>query len=215
MVDGPATGVPVKERLVALERYGQAWHAATSIQDPQLPITRPQSYRCLPFSGGAIPFISGHELKLYLPASPTRRVRSKVWSYDLKDIHLDPAYCTIDLSQNLLVLCGKNAITTKYVPVPSYMTSRLTSYLSIHECHILSLSNAVIVPEEGAAIPILTVVTSTLPVREDDENPKVMIRGDLLAWTWADDATHLRVYNWKSGQVVWVRSIRRRLSESA
>lgn len=202
----------MKERLAALERYGQAWHAATPIQDPQLPTTRPQSYRCLPFSGGAIPFINGHELKLYLPASPTRRVPPKVWSYDLGDIQIDPAYCTIDLSQNLLVLCGKSTIATKYVPVPSYMTSRLTSYLSISECHILSLSKAVIVSKEDAAIPILTVVTS---VREDDENSKVTICGDLLAWTWADDTTHLRVYNWKSGQVVWVCSIHWRLAEPA
>ncbi|OJT12254.1 hypothetical protein TRAPUB_11188 [Trametes pubescens] len=188
-VDGPATGVPVKDRLAALERYEEAWHAATQIQDPQLPATRPQSYRCLPFSGSAIPFISGRELKLYLPASPTRRIRSKVWSFDLEGIQIDAAYCTTDLSQNLLVLCGQKAAPT-----------------NVYECHILSLSDAVIVPEGAAAIPILTVAASTPSVSQDNENLKVVVCGDLLAWTWVDDLTHLRVFNWKSGQVVWSNS---------
>lgn len=117
MVDGHATRVPVKDRLDGLESYEQVWRNSNPIQDPKHIIANQEPYRCCRFSGCAVPIICGRKFKLHLPASPTRRIRSKMWSLDLDDIQLDPEYCATDLSQDLLVLCGAKTATTWYVSV--------------------------------------------------------------------------------------------------
>lgn len=142
MVDGHATRVPVKDRLDGLESYEQVWGNSNPIQDPKHIIANQEPYRCCRFSGCAVPIICGRKFKLHLPASPTRRIRSKMWSLDLDDIQLDPEYCATDLSQDLLVLCGAKTATTWYVFV-AYDSVASTLTVSQLQCirvsHSLSL----------------------------------------------------------------------------
>lgn len=85
MVDGTASGVPVKDRLLALGRYEKSWRAAEFVRDTNL-IDDSSNYRCLPFTGSAVPIVQGSALKIAVPASPGRGIPAQVWSTDLKGI---------------------------------------------------------------------------------------------------------------------------------
>lgn len=128
MVDGPASGVPVKDRLLALETYTQAWRNAELAQDPEFPIDRNEHYRCLTFTGGAIPVVQGSQLRLVVPASPARGIRSQVWSMDLGDTSSRPLRCTTDLSQSLFVMCCLKPHPTRYLRFPLYELRSTETY---------------------------------------------------------------------------------------
>lgn len=72
------------------------------------------------------------------------------------------------------------------------------------ECQTYSLSAGTTVsPHAEAAIPTINVDAGTAHEPCVDQ---MDIYHDLLVWSWyADSHVHLRVYNWKSGIVVWVR----------
>ncbi|OJT09200.1 hypothetical protein TRAPUB_14354, partial [Trametes pubescens] len=184
MVDGPASGVPVKDRLLALERYSQSWKTAELTQDPEFPIDRNEHWRCLTFTGGALPIIQGSELRLVVPASPARGIRSQVWSMDLGDVSSQPLRCTTDLSQSLFVMCCLKPHPTRAL-----------------ECQIYSLSDTTVSLHPEAAVPAISADAGSA------HEPFVVqmdICHDLLIWSWyADSEVRTRVYNWKSGIVVW------------
>lgn len=71
------------------------------------------------------------------------------------------------------------------------------------ECQIYSLSDTTLSPHPEAAVPAISADAGSA------HEPFVVqmdVCHDLLVWSWyADSKVHLRVYNWKSGIVVWVR----------
>ncbi|KAJ3017266.1 hypothetical protein NUW54_g624 [Trametes sanguinea] len=173
----------IVERLSALQTYQAAWHSASPRTLKTLCSGCITPYLMLPFSGSVLPLLSGLVLRLISPACSVRLKPYRDWSLDLASYNLRPHFCATDPSQGLLVLCGS-----------------LVASPSIIRCHLLHFSdNDNLQSHPSANAPCFTVSC----VFPNARTVKVAIRGALLGWLWFDSPPELRVYNWRTGKIVW------------
>ncbi|KAI9070168.1 hypothetical protein FKP32DRAFT_1586408 [Trametes sanguinea] len=188
MIDGltSMSQYSVVERLSALQAYQAAWHSASPRPLKTLYSGCITPYLVLPFSGSVLPLLSGLDrlvLRLISPACSIRLKPYRDWSLDLASYNLRPHFCATDQSQELLVLCGS-----------------LVASPSIIRCHLLHLSNNDNLQSHPSATAPCITVSCVFP---NARTVKVAIRGALLGWLWFDSPPELRVYNWRTGQMVW------------
>ncbi|KAI0632617.1 hypothetical protein C8Q77DRAFT_830420 [Trametes polyzona] len=183
MVDGSASDATVssRRRLTALEDYHRARGRACFVED-QCP--QRASSTIPAFSGSAIPFVTGNNVQLLRPACSERSLPEKTWHFKLDKLDMGPEYCAVDITQYVLAL----------------FTFRRAGSTVLH-CHILSLESSVVTYRSDTPTPILSIPAHRWAL--DPYTIRAAISGDLLAWQWQDACQRLRVYNWKTGAVVW------------
>ncbi|KAH9900698.1 hypothetical protein C8Q73DRAFT_662278 [Cubamyces lactineus] len=179
-------GLSLLNNIKALKDYQIAWHSLPQTTDSIPHIAQYDDVRYPKFTGDAIALLSGATLRLIRPSCSIRGIPSQTWSIDLPVALFDIQSCAIDSSQGLIAISGVNISS----PEPT-------------QCHLVSLS--------GASMrnyhPEAAVHAFTIPTYGDNAwSCKVTIRGDLVGWAWRDHLSYLRVYNWKTGALIWQHS---------
>ncbi|KAI0365856.1 hypothetical protein BV20DRAFT_1056129 [Pilatotrama ljubarskyi] len=118
-------------------------------------------------------------------SSALTSVGPRLMLLNLDTIALNARYCATDLQQGLLLIAG-------FVP----------SDTSVLQCHILSLpALPTTCYDERAAAPVLSVSTDVTVGHA--QTLTLNVCGDLLGWAWLDHTSELRIFNWKTGGLVW------------
>ncbi|KAI0358239.1 hypothetical protein OH77DRAFT_1254773 [Trametes cingulata] len=178
MEDGDAVATPVADRLNALREYQEGWYTAAlrhqliSEQAAAVVGSRDVPVRCIPFVGSVVPFYIGSKLRLLRPSSPIRRIAERRWTIPLERVDIQPDFCTVDLSQDLVVVTGHR------------VGSPLTSY-----CYLLSLTPTEKPPVHPLSIvPFIPVLGGCRrwnhhPCQRSWGPPRMVDRGDVYtAW---------------------------------
>ncbi|KAI0632652.1 hypothetical protein C8Q77DRAFT_1118818 [Trametes polyzona] len=186
---GPAGRISSNVGILQLEDYHRSWATAEFVEDagPGSPVDT--QHKCINFSGQAIPFVVGSQLQVYRPASAARGIPSRTWTFELEQIDLNPDYCAVNLAEAVIGVCGFR---------------RDAQGNLLNECRILPLHCS----QGGPLCAKQNVVQSIqIPIVDNlfvPTNMQAVISHDLLAWTWRDGRrVYLRVYNWKTGDLLW------------
>ncbi|KAI0655790.1 hypothetical protein C8Q70DRAFT_1018072 [Cubamyces menziesii] len=169
------------DNIKALEEYQTAWRSLTQRTTPHT--DQHDGLRYLKIAGDALALLSDKTLRLIRPPCSIRRVQSQTWSIDLSVAQFDIHCCAVDSSQGLIAISGVDMSS----PQPM-------------QCHLVSLSGASLrAYHPDAAVQAFTIPTYVAYAWSRE----VKICGDLVGWVWRDHSNDLRVYNWKTGALVW------------
>ena len=80
------------------------WNTSTLEADRILTDRSPEPVAC---TGGYIAAYSGGHLTLIRPASKIRCTEARTVSIDLRSINMEIKSCSVDVAQDVLVLCGR------------------------------------------------------------------------------------------------------------
>ncbi|KAI0328835.1 hypothetical protein GY45DRAFT_946084 [Cubamyces sp. BRFM 1775] len=169
--------------IKALEEYQIAWRSLPPTTDSSPHTAQHDSLRYPRFAGDALALLSGATLRLFRPSCSIRRVQPQTWSIDLSVAQLEIHYCAVDSSQGLVAISGVD----------------LSSPESM-QCHLISLSGTSLRSyHPQAAVHAFTTPTYAAYAY----SRKIAVYGDLVGWMWRDRLDRLRVYNWKTGALIW------------
>ncbi|KAI0328834.1 hypothetical protein GY45DRAFT_1325831 [Cubamyces sp. BRFM 1775] len=177
--------LPLMDSIKALQEYRAAWHALPPMVDSLPHAAQNDGHQYPKSCGDAFALLNGTTLWLIRPPCFIRNIKPRTWSIDLSISQLDVQCCGVDSSQGLLVISGVDASSPEPV-----------------QCHLISLSGTSLQtyhPE--AAVHAFTITPACRGYYA--YSCKTIIHGDLIGWAWRDYSDGLRVYNWKTGALLW------------
>ncbi|KAI0360131.1 hypothetical protein OH77DRAFT_1419525 [Trametes cingulata] len=191
MEDGDDVETPITDRLQALRDYEDGWSTATfhrqPTSDPAAASANSASthVRGISFLGSVIPTLVGTDLRLLRPSSPLRRIAERRWTIPLAELGIVPDFCSVDLSQDLVVVSGHRGDRSM-------------------ACYLLSLNAGG--RALGHPLARLSPYTYSRSYESVGETTmKASVHEDLVGWlireTFVPDgsACTLMIYNWKTG----------------